>query len=66
MYMSLKNKDKGSVIAIETTEILDTVYDEINISQENDMLAYIQIPKLDKGLYELEISVPKGHWTYTR
>lgn len=33
---------------------------------DEDMLAYIQVPSIEKGNYELTISVPKGHWTYTR
>lgn len=30
------------------------------------MLSYIQVARAIEGDYELIISVPKGHWTYTR
>jgi hypothetical protein len=65
LYMTLTNSD-GKEVAIDTTELLDTVYDDVNIVGVDDMLSYIQIPSLESGKYKLTITVPKGHWTYTR
>lgn len=59
-------KRNGVTIAVETTEVLDTVYEDINAVQVNDMLSYIQVARAIEGDYELIITVPKGHWTYTR
>jgi hypothetical protein len=65
MYMTLTNSE-GKEVAVDTTELLDTVYDDVNVSAEDDMLSFIQISSLEAGNYKLTITVPKGHWTYTR
>lgn len=66
LYMSLTRVDDNKLVAVETSEVLDTVYDDVNKAQEQDMLAFLQVPNMQAGSYELTVSVPKGHWTYTR
>ena len=66
LYMTLVRTSDGTEIAVDVTELLDTVYDDVNVAGADDMLSFIQIPSLEAGDYQLQIIVPKGHWTYTR
>lgn len=43
VYMTLRRVDDNQVIAIDTTEVLDTTK---GVPEDNDMLAFIQIPSL--------------------
>lgn len=62
LFMTLKNIDTGKIVAIERSEMLDRDSNQV----EYDMLSHLQIQSLDSGKYELQVIVPKGHWTYTR
>ncbi len=48
VYMNLRRVVDNQVIAIDTTEVLDTTK---GIPEDNDMLAFIQIPSLEQGKY---------------
>jgi hypothetical protein len=61
LAMTLIDSKTNNVVAIEkisSLEDIDTKGDEITM--DNDMITYIELPSIDEGLYELQILVMKS------
>lgn len=58
MSMALIEKKTGEVVELELTSSLEGEKNQApNLSNENDMASYIEVPALDAGTYVLEIAL---------
>ena len=74
VYINFVNKATNELLAIDKSYMLDDIENngdhygktsDVSMARNHkvwDHLSAIEFPHLDKGTYEMQISVPKAHW----
>lgn len=61
LAMTLVDKKTNNIIAVEKIGSLEDINtDNDEITMDNDMISFIELPSIDEGMYELQILVMKS------